>query len=128
MHTTVEHTTVEHFPAGSNDQEEHRHRKRSEPDRKISSTTTAFGKSTGRRNRITKNVLLGRNFREQNRFDDKETASIKTETKQFNGMRIEEADKKLLSILYLALGNEGKKIFSQKFTQLKILRFSFKEF
>ena len=32
-------------------------------------------------------------------------------------MTIEEADKKLQSILYLALGNEGKQIFGQKFTK-----------
>ena len=43
-------------------------------------------------------------------------------------MRLEEADKKLRSILYLALGNEGKKIFGQKFTRVKVLQISFKEF
>ena len=43
-------------------------------------------------------------------------------------MRIEEADKKLQSILYLALGNEGKRIFGQKFTKVKTLQISFKEF
>ena len=54
--------------------------------------------------------------------------SIKSETKKFNGMRLEEADKKLRSILYLALGNEGKKLFSQKFTKIQVLQISFKEF
>ena len=43
-------------------------------------------------------------------------------------MRIEEALKKLRSILHLALGNEGKKIFGQKFTRVKILQISFEEF
>ena len=43
-------------------------------------------------------------------------------------MRLEEADKKLRSILYLAHGNEGKKIFGQKFTRVKVLQISFKEF
>ena len=43
-------------------------------------------------------------------------------------MRIEEADKKLRSILYLALGNEGQRIFRQKFTKVKSLQISFKEF
>ena len=43
-------------------------------------------------------------------------------------MRLEEADKKLRSILYLAFGNEGKKIFGQKFTRVKVLQTSFKEF
>ena len=54
-----------------------------------------------------KTSRLDRNIREQKRFDDEETASIKTDLKQFNGMRFEEADKKLRSTIYLALGNEG---------------------
>ena len=44
---------------------------------------------------------LERNSQEQRRYDAEETASIKTETKKFNGMRIEEADKKLRSVLYM---------------------------
>ena len=75
-----------------------------------------------------KTSRIERNIREQKRFDDEEMASIKSETKKFNGMRLEEADKKLRSILYLALGNEGKKIFGQKFTRVKVLQISFKEF
>ena len=71
---------------------------------------------------------LERNTQEQRRYDEEETASIKTETKKFNGMRIEETDKKLRSVLYLALGNEGKRIFGQKFTKVKVLQISFKEF
>ena len=75
-----------------------------------------------------KTSRLERNIREQKRYDDEEMVSIKSETKKFNGMRLEEADKKLRSILYLALGNEGKKIFSQKFTRIQVLQISFKEF
>ena len=75
-----------------------------------------------------KTSRIERNIREQKRFDDEEMASIKSETKKFNGMRLEEADKKLRSILYLALGNEGKKIFGQKFKRVKVLQISFKEF
>ena len=71
---------------------------------------------------------MERNTQEQRRYDKEETASIKTETKKFNGMRIEEADKKLRSVLYLALGNEGKRIFGQKFTKVKVLHISFKQF
>ena len=74
-----------------------------------------------------KTSRLERNIREQKRYDDKEMASIKSQTKKFNGMRFEEPDKKLRSILYLALGNEEKKIFGQKFTRVKILQISFKE-
>ena len=71
---------------------------------------------------------MERNTQEQRRYDEEESASIKSETKKFNGMRLEEADKKLRSVLYLALGNEGKRIFGQKFTKVKILQISFKEF
>ena len=72
-----------------------------------------------------KTSRIERNIREQKRFGDEEMASIKSETKKFNGMRLEEADKKLRSILYLALGNEGKKKFGQKFTRVKVLQISF---
>ena len=69
-----------------------------------------------------------RNIQEQRPYDEEETASIKTETKKFNGMRMEFAGKKLRSILYLALGNERKRIFGQKFTKVRILQISYKEF
>ena len=75
-----------------------------------------------------KTSRLERNIREQNRYDDEEMASIKSETKKCNGMRLEEADKKLTSILYLALENERKKIFGKKFTRVKVLQISFKDF
>ena len=68
------------------------------------------------------------NIQGQRRYDEEETASIKSETKKFNGIRTEEADKKLQLILYLALGIMGKRIFGQKFTEVKILQTSFKEF
>ena len=71
---------------------------------------------------------MDRNTQEQRRYDEEESASIKSETKKLNGMRLEEADKKLRSVLYLALGNEGKRIFGQKPTKEKILQISFKEF
>ena len=73
-------------------------------------------------------TCLEKNIREQKRYEDEETASMKTGTKRFNGMNFEGADKKLQSILYLALGNEGKKIFGQKSTRVKTLQNSFKEF
>ena len=70
---------------------------------------------------------LDRNVQEQRRYDEEESAFIKSETKKVNGMRLEEADKKLRSVLYLALGNEGKRIFGQKVTKVEILQISFKE-
>ena len=72
-------------------------------------------------------LRMDRNAQEQRRYDEEESASIKSETKKFNGMRIE-AYKKLRSVLYRALGNEGKRIFGQKFTKVKNLQISFKEF
>ena len=71
---------------------------------------------------------MERNTQEQRRYDKEESASIKSETKKFNGMRLEEADKKLRSVLYLALRNERKSIFGQKFTKVKVLQIFFKEF
>ena len=71
---------------------------------------------------------MDRNVQEQRRYDKEESASVKSETKKFNGMRLEEADKKLQSVLYLALGNEGKRIFGQKFTKVKTLQISSKDF
>ena len=71
---------------------------------------------------------MERNTQKQRRYDKEESASIKSETKKFNGMRLEEADKKLRSVLYLALGNEGKTIFGQTFTKVKVLQIFFKEF
>ena len=43
-------------------------------------------------------------------------------------MRRYETDKKLRSILYLALGAEGKRVFAQKHPRVKVLGISFKEF
>ena len=66
-----------------------------------------------------------RNMEEQKKFDDEEVASIKTETEQFNGMRIGKVVKKRRLILYLAFGNEVKMIIGQKFTWVNILQISF---
>ena len=71
---------------------------------------------------------LEKNICEEKRYDEEEKASIKTDTKRFNGMRFEEADKRLRSILCLALGNKEKKIVGQQFTRVNILQVSFKEF
>ena len=50
------------------------------------------------------------------------------EKRKIRGMRRYEADKKVRSILYLALGAEGKRVFAQKHPRVKILAISFKEF
>ena len=43
-------------------------------------------------------------------------------------MRRTEADKKLRSVLFLALGSEGKRVFTQKNPRVKILAITFSEF
>ena len=63
-----------------------------------------------------KTERLARNVEERNRFNDSENARIKLEIMTFNGMQMDEADKKIRTMLYLALGSEGKKFFSQKFS------------
>ena len=60
---------------------------------------------------------MERNIQDSKRYHDEEAASIKTETNNFKGIRIEEADKNLRSILYLALGIKRKIVFSQKLTK-----------
>ena len=56
---------------------------------------------------------IERKPQEQRRYDKEESASIKSETKNVTGMRLEESDKKVRSVLYLALGNERKRIFGK---------------
>ena len=46
-------------------------------------------------------------------YDAAEETRIKEENK-FEGMRRVEADKKLRSILFIALGSEGMKVLAQK--------------
>ena len=60
---------------------------------------------------------MERNNQEQRRYGEEESASIKSETKKFNGMRLEEADKKLRSVLYLALVKRRKKDLRTKIYQ-----------
>ena len=48
--------------------------------------------------------------------------------KKFKGMRRTEADKKLRLTLFLALGSEGKTVFTRKNTRVKILAISFTDF
>ena len=79
----------------------------------------ALENPTENESEIQRKTRTKRNIQVQKRYDDDEAASIKTETEKINKMRIEEADKKLRFILYLALGNKGKQIFGQKFTKIK---------
>ena len=51
------------------------------------------------------------------------------QTKTFNGMRIEEADTNIHSMVDLAaLGSERKRVFSQKLSKVKTLRINFADF
>ena len=71
---------------------------------------------------------ISRNLQEKRRFKESEKIRIKIETKTFNRMRMEEADKKIRSLLYLSLWSEGKRMFVQKFTKVKILWTKFANF
>ena len=57
-----------------------------------------------------------------------EEKRLAEEKRKFGVMRRYEAEKKVRSILYLALGAEGKRFFAQKHRRLKVLGISFKEF
>ena len=61
-------------------------------------------------------------------YETPEEKRINEEKRKFNGMRRTEADKKLRSILFLALGSGGKRVFTQKIPRVKILTISFTEF
>ena len=76
---------------------------------------------TDRANRETRN----RNAMKQ--YQSAEEKRIIKEKRKFNGMRRTEADKKLRSILFLALGSKGKRVFTQKNTRVEILAISFTE-
>ena len=67
--------------------------------------------------KTTRIARLEKNIREKMRYEDEKLPSSKSETKRFNGMRIDKTDKKLRSILYLALGKKGKTIIGQKKSQ-----------
>ena len=61
-------------------------------------------------------------------YEHAEEKKLAEEKRKFGGMRRYEADKKVRSILYLALRAEGKKVFAQKHPRVKVLGISFKEF
>ena len=61
-------------------------------------------------------------------YEHAEEKRLAEDKRKFGGMRRYEADKKVRSILYLALGAEGKRVFAQKNPRLKVLGISFKEF
>ena len=75
-----------------------------------------------------KTERLARNSEERSRFNNFENTRIKLETKTFKEMRMEEADKKICSMQYLAPGSEGRRTLSQKFSKVKILRINFLKF
>ena len=79
---------------------------------------TGSESDTERANRETRN----KNAMKQ--YESAEEKRINEEKRKFNGMRRTEADKKLRSILFLVLGSEEKKVFSQKNPRVKILTIS----
>ena len=73
---------------------------------------TGSESDTDRASRETrnKNAMKKCAAAEEKRINDKKK-------RKFNGMRRAETDKKLLSILFLALGSELKKVFARKKTR-----------
>ena len=61
-------------------------------------------------------------------FEHSEDKRFAEEKRKFGGMRRYETDEKVRSILFLALGAEGKRVFAQKHPRVKILGISFNEF
>ena len=61
-------------------------------------------------------------------YESAEEKRINEEKRKLNGIRRTEADKKLRSVLFLALGSEGKRVFTQKKPRVKILAIIFSEF
>ena len=61
-------------------------------------------------------------------YEHAEDKRLAEEKRKFGGMRRYDSDKKVRSILYLALGAEGKRVFAQKYPRVKVLGISFKEF
>ena len=59
-------------------------------------------------------------------YEHAEDKRIAEEKRKFRGMRRYEAEKKVRSVLYLALGAEAKKVFAQKHPRVKVLGISFK--
>ena len=58
-------------------------------------------------------------------YEHSEDKRIAEEKLKLGDLRRYEVDKKVRSILYLALGAEGKKVFSQKHPRVKVLAISF---
>ena len=69
-----------------------------------------------------------RNKNAMKQYESAEEKRINEEKRKFNEMKRTEADKKLRSILFLALGSEGKRVFTQKNPRVKILAINFSEF
>ena len=61
------------------------------------------------------------------RLDESENIGSKIESKTFKGMRTKEADKKIRSELYLALGKKGKRFLAQRFSKFKLFWISLAE-
>ena len=75
-----------------------------------------------------RNAREARNKETARVYEQAEDKRLAEEKRKFGCMRKYEADKKVRSILYLALGAEGKRVFAQKHPRVKVLGIFFKEF
>ena len=117
-----------YVPIGIIRQREYRYRQPFEPTRIRKARDSKTGGRAQNESKTVKTERLARSAEERNRFNDSENAQITLERKTFKGMRMEEPDKKTSSVLYLALGIKGKRVFSQNFSEVKIVRIVFAEF
>ena len=69
-----------------------------------------------------------RNIEVMRVYEHAEEKRLAEEKRKFVGMRRHEANKKVSSILYLALGAEAKRLFAQKHPGVKVLGISIQEF
>ena len=79
-------------------------------------------------NETQRKATEARNKETMQVYEHSEDKRIAEEKRKFGGMRRYQADKKVRFILHLALGAEGKRVFSPNHPRVKILAISFKDF
>ena len=85
-------------------------------------------RATGSKSDTDRSSRETRNKNAMEQYEAAEEKRINEEKRKLIGMRRAEADKKLRSILFLALGSERKRGIAQKKSRLKSLTISFTEF
>ena len=82
--------------------------------RKFQSQIPILEQATGSESDAEKANRESSNKSAMKQYESTEEKRINEEKRKFNGMRRTEADKKLRSILFLALGSEGKEFLHKR--------------